>query len=120
MTAFDLVADDIHLAVIVADAGGAIRAWNAGAEALFGHAAEVALRHRVDLVVPPDYRDMHWAGFNQTMGTSWPGHEAWSDIDGLHRNGSIVALQVLLTPLRDGAGFVRGVFAMFRRRHAGV
>jgi len=118
MAAFDLVADDTHIAVIVADAGGAIRAWNAGAEAIFGHAAEVAITHRVDLVIPPDFRDMHWVGFNRTMGTNWPGHEAWSDIDGLHQDGSSILLQVLLTPLRDGNGFVHGVFAMFRPRPA--
>jgi PAS domain S-box-containing protein len=120
MTANDLVAGDTHIAVIVADAGGMIRAWNAGAAAIFGHAAEVALTHRVDLVVPPDYRDMHWAGFNRTMGTSWSGHDAWSDIDGLHQDGSSIALQVLLTPLRRTDGLVRGVLAMFRLRPAEV
>jgi PAS domain S-box-containing protein len=114
----DLAADDIHIAMIVADASGAICAWNSGAEALFGHPAQVALAHRVDLVVPHDYRDMHWAGFNRTMGTTWPGHEAWGDIDGLHRDGSLIALQVLLTPLRGADGLAHGAFAMFRRRPA--
>jgi PAS domain S-box-containing protein len=119
MTALpELVADDTHIAVILADASGKIRSWNAGAEALFGHGADVALAHRVDLVVPHAYRDMHWAGFNRTMGTAWSGHDAWSDIDGLHQNGSLVPLQVLLTPMRNADGFVHGVFAMFRRRPA--
>ena len=86
------------------------------AEALFGHPADVALTHRADLVVPPAYRDMHWAGFNRTIGTMWAGHDSWGDIEGLHRDGNLVALQVLLTPLRDEAEIVRGVFAMFRRR----
>ena len=117
MTALtDLVAHDSHIATIVADASGAIRSWNRGAEALFGHPADVALTHRVDLVVPPAYRDMHWAGFNRTIGTIWAGHDSWGDIEGLHRDGNLVALQVLLTPLRDEAEIVRGVFAMFRRR----
>ena len=115
---YELIADDTHIAVLLADTTGNIRAWNSGAEALFGHPAEQALTHRVDLVVPHAYREMHWAGFNRTMGTAWSGHDSWGDIDGLHQNGSLVALQVLLTPMRDARGLVHGVFAMFRRRPA--
>ena len=114
----DLLAADTHIAVILADAAGAIRAWNRGAEVLFGHPAEIALTRRVDLVVPADYRDMHWAGFNRAMGSRWRGHDSWGDIDGLHRDGNLVALQVLLTPMRSGDGLVGGVLAMFRRRPA--
>lgn len=114
----DLIELDTHLAVILADASGAIRAWNQGAEAIFGHPADVALTHRVDLVVPPDFRQMHWAGFHRTVGTAWPGHDTWGDIEGLHRDGSLVALQVLLTPMRDGDGLVRGVLALFRKQPA--
>jgi len=112
----ELSAEDTHIAMIVADATGTIRSWNRGAEMLFGHAAEAALRHRVDLVVPHQYREMHWAGFTRTMGPAWSGHDSWGDIDGLHGNGSLLPLQVLLTPLRDHDGLVHGVFAMFRRR----
>ena len=87
MTALpQLVDNDTHIAVL-ADASGNIRTWNSGAEALFGHAAEVALAHRVDLVVPHEYRDMHWSGFDRTMGTAWRGYDAWGDIEGLHQNG---------------------------------
>jgi len=114
----ELVADDSHIAVILADASGNIRSWNAGAEALFGHTADVALAHRVDLVVPHEYRDMHWTGFKRTIGTAWGGHDSWGDIDGLHKNGTLVPLQVLLTPMRNADGLVHGVFAMFRRRPA--
>lgn len=117
MTALpELVAEDTHIAVILADVSGNIRSWNSGAEVLFGHPAEIALAHRVDLVVPHEYRETHWSGFNRTMGTAWSGHDAWGDIEGMHRNGSLVPLQVLLTPMRDTAGLVHGVFAMFRRR----
>ena len=116
MTAFtELAANDAHIAMILADATGTIRSWNHGAETLFGHPAEVALTHRVDHVVPHAYRDMHWAGFNRTMGTAWTGHDSWGDIEGLRRDGSLVRLQVLLTPPRDADGLVHGVFAMFRR-----
>jgi len=106
---------DPHIAVILADAGGHIRFWNTGAAALFGHSADEAARHRVDLVVPEPYREMHWTGFNRTIGSTWGGADGWGAIEGLHKSGTLVPLEVLLTPMRDADGRVEMVFAMFRR-----
>ena len=111
-----VLGEERELAVIYADSGGYIRFWNAGAEALFGHSAADAAGHRVDLVVPPELRDMHWSGFNRTMGSLWRGHDGWGDIDALHKSGASAALQVLLTPTTDAQGRVAGVLAMFRKR----
>ena len=105
-----------QIAVIYADAGGNICFWNAGAEAMFGHSATHVVGHRVDLIVPPAYRDMHWAGFNRTIGTAWRGADGWGEIEGLHKTGAAVLLEVLLTPMYDGTGLVDGVMAMFRPR----
>lgn len=110
-----VLARDPHVAVILADAGGYIRFWNAGAEAIFGHSASDVAGQRVDMVVPHTYRDMHWAGFNRTMGTAWGGHDGFGAIEALHKSGDAVALEVLLTPMRDAAGLTEGVLAMFRR-----
>jgi PAS domain S-box-containing protein len=101
---------DSHVAMILADASGHIRFWNDGAAAIFGHSADDALGQRVDLVVPPQYRDMHWAGFNRTMHTAWTGHDGFSSIEGLHSSGAIIALEVMLTPLRDADGRTEAVF----------
>ena len=114
----EALAADAQIAVIAADGEGNIVFWNAGAEALFGHSAETVAGHRVDLIVPHDLREMHWAGFNRTIGSSWRGHDSWGDIDPLHKSGQLVPLQVLLTPLCGAGDKVEGVFAMFRRREA--
>lgn len=106
---------DPHVAVILADSTGHIQFWNAGAAALFGHASHETAGHRVDLVVPEPYRHMHWAGFNRTIGSTWTGADGWGAIEGLHKSGTLVPLEVLLTPMRDEAGRVEMVFAMFRR-----
>lgn len=63
-------------AIILADGGGFISFWNNGAAALFGHSAAEVAGQRVDLIVPPPYRDMHWVGFNRTIGSKWRGHES--------------------------------------------
>jgi PAS domain S-box-containing protein len=106
-------------AIVYARPDGGIAFWNAGAEALFGHAREEALRRRVDLIVPEEYRAMHWAGFQRAMGSAWRGSAAWGPIEGLHKHGQRVALEVFLTPVQEADERVAGVLAMFRVPVAG-
>src|SRR6185437_15652025 len=65
------LAGNRHCAIVYARADGAIGFWNAGAEALFGHSPAEALGKRVDLIVPEEYRAMHWAGFARAIGSPW-------------------------------------------------
>ena len=101
-------------AIVYASSDGGIGFWNAGAEALFGHSAAEASGKRVDLIVPEEYQAMHWAGFSRAIGSAWRGSEAWGSIEGLHKNGSRLALEVFLTPVQEGDERVKGVLAMFR------
>ncbi len=109
------LAGNRHWAVIFANRHGEISFWNKGAEMLFGHSSAEVAGKRVDLVVPPAYRDMHWAGFNRAIGSSWRGADGWGPIEGLHKDGSLVPLEVFLTPVLDDNGKVSGVLGMFRR-----
>ena len=109
-----VLAGNRHCAIVYADGEGHIGFWNAGAEALFGHSSAEVSEKRVDLIVPEEYRAMHWAGFNRTIGSTWRGSEAWGPIEGLHKNGSRVALEVLLIPVQEEDQRVKGVLAMFR------
>src|SRR5690348_8631509 len=87
------------IALVHADANGRFAFWNDAAEAIFGYSATEALGARIDLVVPPEYREQHWTGFNRTIGSTWRGGDAWGPIEALHKSGSRVPLEVLLTPL---------------------
>ena len=55
------------VAIVIADRDGAIRVWTAGAERMFGYSAADAIGQPLDLIVPEDYRQAHWAGFNRAM-----------------------------------------------------
>src|SRR5438876_564355 len=103
-----------HSAIVYADADGGIAFWNAGAAALFGHSAAEALGKRVDLVVPEEYRAMHWAGFNRAIGSAWRGSPSWGPVEGLHKSGKRLALEVFLTPVQEADERVKGVLAIFR------
>ena len=56
-------------AIIFADAGGIIRLWNSGAEAIFGYPAEETLGKSLDLIVPEKLRKRHWDGYRKVMAT---------------------------------------------------
>ena len=54
-------------ALVFADPSGRVRIWNSAAESLFGHRAADAIGQKMDLIIPPDYRARHWAGFRAAM-----------------------------------------------------
>ena len=54
-------------AVIVVDTSGIIRYWSPGATALFGHRDPTG--RSLDVIVPDEFRDRHWAGFHRAMTT---------------------------------------------------
>ena len=113
------LAENRHTAVIYARADGGIGFWNVGAEALFGHSREEALGKRVDLIVPLEYRAMHWAGFERAIGSAWRGSAAWGPVEGLHKNGERVSLEVFLTPIQEADNRAAGVLGFFRARPPG-
>ena len=91
-------------AIVIANSDGVIQLWSAGAESLFGHAAADAVGKRLDLMVPPDLREMHWKGFGQ--GTFF-------DIPGLLSDGKARPLRGQLHLLRDENKKAIGAMAIF-------
>ena len=63
-------------ALIFADKGGLIRAWNAGAEAVFGFSAAEAIGQSLDLIIPERLRAAHWLGFHRAMARGTTSHGA--------------------------------------------
>ncbi|HEX6735578.1 MAG TPA: PAS domain S-box protein [Azonexus sp.] len=64
-----LIIDQMADALIYSDRQGAIRRWNAAAEALFGHPAAQALGQSLDLIIPDNLRAAHWSAFDRAMET---------------------------------------------------
>jgi len=108
------LAGNRHSAIVYARADGGIGFWNAGAEALFGHSPDEAMGKRVDLIVPEEYRAMHWAGFGRAIDSAWRGSASWGPVEGLHKSGERVPLEVFLTPIQEEDERARGVLGLFR------
>src|SRR5215475_11575487 len=56
--------------LVLSDTAGRIRYGNDGAGRLFGYAAVEAEGQSLDLIVPREYCERHWAGFRKTTRTS--------------------------------------------------
>ena len=101
-------------ALVFAEPSGVIRIWNSGAESMFGHRAGDAVGETLDLIVPPEYRERHWAGFRAAM-TAADGnidHSSY-DIPALHRDGTVIRVEVRLLVVHDSRNRVAGAMAVF-------
>lgn len=103
-------------AIIVADAGGIIRFWNPGAERIFGYSTNDALGQSLDIIIPEQLRERHWAGYREVM-ASGVSRYARGDVlavPAVRKDGSRVSLEFTITPLRDSHGRMSGMAAILR------
>ncbi|HEY5299409.1 MAG TPA: PAS domain S-box protein [Acetobacteraceae bacterium] len=103
-------------ALIVADAAGAIRFWNAGAERLFGFAEAEALGQSLDIIIPERLRARHWSGYEATMRT---GHSRYGAgeilaVPAIRKDGARISVEFTIIPLHDASGAMEGIGAVMR------
>ena len=103
-------------AVLVSDRGGAIRGWNAAAERLFGFTAAEAVGASMDLIVPERLRGRHWGGWDKVMesGTTRYGDGQLLAVPALHKDGRQLSVEFSIQLLKDPAGRIEWVVAIFR------
>ncbi len=56
-------------AMIFSDRDGVIVLWNDAAAALLGYTEAEVIGRRVDVLIPSEYHDRHWAGYARAMAT---------------------------------------------------
>lgn len=102
-------------AILAADATGTIRLWNAGAERIFGVAADKAIGQSLDLIILDNLRQRHWEGWGKVMqsGESRYGTEMLR-VPALRGDGSRFSAEFSIVMLKDAAGKVTGVAAILR------
>lgn len=100
-------------ALVFAEPSGVVRTWNAAAEFLFGHQADEAIGQTLDIVVPPEYRARHWAGFKEAMeaGDGNIDHSSF-DIPALRRDGTVIRVEVRLLVIHDSRDRAVGAMAV--------
>jgi PAS domain S-box-containing protein len=102
-------------AVMYADREGVIRAWNRGAEALFGFPAEEVVGRSMECIIPERQRPRHWEGWDRVMasGETRYGKDVLA-VPALRKDGTTVSIEFTIQLLRDASGRVEGAAAIVR------
>jgi len=104
---------DTH-AIVMAGPDGVIQYWDAGAERLFGYSTEEAVGQSLDLIVPPEYRERHWAGFRKAVATGvCKLDRATTNVPVLCKGGAIQAFPGRFVFLQGARDDVVGVAALY-------
>jgi PAS domain S-box-containing protein len=103
-------------AFVFADAEGAIRFWNRGAERIFGFAAAEALGQPLDIIIPESLRARHWTGYAATMqsGNTRYGAGEILAVPAVRKDGRRISIEFTILPFRDDAGRMTGIAAILR------
>jgi PAS domain S-box-containing protein len=102
-------------AVIYADTAGVVRYWNAGAERIFGHTAAKAIGQRLDFVVPEQFREAHWTGFDRAIAdgdTKYRGQALPTRAE--RADGTTIYVELSFAILQDASGATKGALACAR------
>jgi PAS domain S-box-containing protein len=90
---------------------GTITSWNQGAVALYGYSAEETIGKHISMVIPPDRPD-EWREIIERIKQA----ERADSLETTRRrkDGSLVAVSLRLSPIRDASGAIVGVAAIAR------
>jgi PAS domain S-box-containing protein len=102
-------------AVIFSDLDGTIQYWNAAAERIWGHSVEQAMGQNLDLIIPEQFRDAHWRGFERATSEGVTKFQGQSlPTRSMRADGSEIYVELSLSVVRDEAGGVTGALAYAR------
>ncbi len=103
-------------AIIGADPEGRIRIWNAGAERIFGFAADDVLGRSLDCIIPEKQRSAHWEGYARVMatGTSRYGAGELLAVPALRKDGTRISIEFTITMIRGDDGRPNALVAIVR------
>ena len=102
-------------AVVVCDADGLIRLWNAGAQRVFGYSSSEAIGQSLDIIIPAKLRQRHWDGYHKTMAT---GETRYGDkllsVPASHQDGHRLSVEFSVALLAHHDGRIVGISAIMR------
>lgn len=99
---------------VMADITGGITHWTPGAERVFGWTAAQAVGASLDLIVPPEHRERHWAAFRQVVETG-EGHldRTTNNLPVVCADGEVRAVPGRVVLLHDPHGRFVGALGVY-------
>jgi len=94
-------------AVITMDAHGLVTGWTTQAQSTFGWSREEAIdRPLAELIIPPQYRESHEKGLRHFLaGGEGPVLNTRIEINGLHKDGHEIPVELAISPIKRGSTF---------------
>lgn len=110
-----LLIDAAPDAVIYATPDGNIVVWNPAAEAMFGHTAEQAIGQNLDIIIPEQFREAHWKGFERALAAGDTKYRGQSlATRSMKANGDVFYIELGFAIVHDASGAVIGALAHAR------
>ncbi|MFL5299953.1 MAG: PAS domain-containing protein [Anaeromyxobacteraceae bacterium] len=103
-------------AILFADVDGLVRAWNPGAEAMFGWPAAEILGKTMDVIIPERLRGRHWHGWRKVIETGvtrYSGGDLLA-VPAVRKDGTGLSIEFSIQLVRDDGGAVLGFGAVVR------
>ena len=105
---------------MISDPAGVIRAWNTGAEHIFGFAPAAAIGSSLDIMVPEHIRERHWAGFHRAVDSGITKDDGLVFADPVtHADGTVHFHRGWIKLLLTTTGAVMGVISMWEPARPG-
>jgi PAS domain S-box-containing protein len=103
-------------AIIYADAKGAIRFWNNGAERIFGFSSLEALGNSLDIIIPERLRQRHWEGYARTIRTGFTRYGAGDvlAVPAVRKDGLLISVEFTILPFTGPDEQLIGIAAILR------
>jgi PAS domain S-box-containing protein len=102
-------------AVIFAGTDGMIVVWNEAAQRVFGHSAEAAIGQSLDIIIPDQFRNAHWAGYDRALGAGETKYRGQALTTRAARaDGETIYVDLGFEIVKDASGTVIGAMATAR------
>jgi PAS domain S-box-containing protein len=103
-------------AIVICDAAGTVRYWNAAAERVFGFRVSEALGVSMNLIIPERLRARHWAAWEAAMrtGVTRYGENQLLAVPALHKDGRQVSIEFSIQLVKETDGRIVWVVAIIR------
>jgi PAS domain S-box-containing protein len=103
-------------AVLVSDRSGTVRYWNAAAQRIFGFSPTEALGRSLEIIIPEQFRDRHWAAWEKVMetGVTRYGEGRLLAVPALNKDGRRLSIEFSIQLLKGSEGRIEHVAAVIR------
>jgi two-component system cell cycle sensor histidine kinase/response regulator CckA len=105
------IVEHSHDAIIGKTLEGIVTSWNRGASALYNYTTEEAIGQHISFIVPPDFRDEHSENLARTERGE---HVARSESTRVRKDGTLIYVSIVLSPIRDHADNLIGISTIAR------